>query len=150
MSEQSILNRTRLALSEAGVGVYWRANVGTAWTANESFRIGGQAQAKAFRLCTGDLVLRGARPFDTGLPKGFPDLFGITTITITPDMVGMSIGVFTGLEGKGPTGKVSKFQGFVLDTIKRVGGIAGVFRSPEQALEIVADGTDPQKAILKC
>lgn len=140
MKEQTIQNRARLALSQEQLGVYWRANVGQAWTSNETFKITGNGHAASFRLQVGDMVLREARPFDTGLPKGFSDLFGGTYVTITPDMVGKTVAVFTGLEAKGPNGRLTKHQQFFLDAVVRMGGIGGVFRSPEQAVEIVRLG----------
>lgn len=141
MLEQTIQNRARLALSQEQLGVYWRANVGQAWASNEVYKISGPAHAQSFTLFTGDMVLRGARPFDTGLPKGFSDLFGITPVTITPEMVGKSLGVFTGLEAKGPNGRLSKHQEFFLEAVQRNGGIAGLFRSPEQAVALVKAGS---------
>lgn len=129
MSEKNIQNLARLALSEHGAGTYFRANVGRGWTGVE-----------AIRLQNGDVLIKQARPLDTGLPKGFPDLFGITEVLITPEMVGKTIGVFTGLEAKAPKGKVSDAQKNVLEAIIKKGGIAGVFRSPEEAVSIVKFG----------
>lgn len=140
MREQTIQNRARLALSSEKLGVYWRANVGKSWTSNEPYKITSAVQASNFRLQVGDMVLRNPRPFDTGLPKGFTDLFGVTFITITPDMVGKRIGVYTGLEAKTANGRLSEFQGYHHDIIRNAGGIVGVFRSPEQAVEIVRAG----------
>lgn len=140
MLEQTIQNRARLALSNEKLGIYWRANVGRAWTSNEVYKIRG-AMAVTFRLEEGDMVLRNARPFDTGLPKGFTDLFGMTFLTITPEMVGKTIAVYTGLEAKGPGGRLSEFQGYHHDIIRKAGGIVGTFRSPEEAVAIVRAGT---------
>lgn len=140
MREQTIQNRARLALSENKLGVYWRANVGRAWTSNEVYQIKHPGQAASFRLEVGDMILRDARPFSTGLPEGFSDLFGATMLTVTPDMVGKTIAVYTGLEAKGPRGKATDKQEMHLAMVRRAGGIAGVFRSPDEAVEIVRAG----------
>ena len=58
--------------------------------------------------------------------------------TGTPDMVGQRIAVFTSIEVKTPTGRVSPEQRQWLEAVQAAGGIAGVARSVEDALRIVA------------
>lgn len=59
------------------------------------------------------------------------DLIGITTITITPDMVGRKIGVFTAVEVKkpdwkrSPTDKRERAQAAYIDWVISRGGFAG-------------------------
>lgn len=125
--EKEVQDEARIALSENGKGFYFRVNVGSGWVSNY----------KPIKLGNGDIILKKARPFETGLPAGFPDIVGITQVTITPEMVGQKIGVFTGLEAKSATGKVQKKQKPMLKKIIEGGGIAGVFRTPEEAVEIV-------------
>ena len=117
MLEQTIQNRARLALSQEQLGVYWRANVGQAWASNEVYKISGPAHAQSFTLFTGDMVLRGARPFDTGLPKGFSDLFGITPVIITPEMV-----LLTAVTGRLPPEVISHLipQILIYEPVRRV------------------------------
>lgn len=126
-SEKEIQDAARIALSRNQKGFYFRVNIGSAWVSSQ----------KPIKLGGGDIILKNARPFDTGIPSGFPDIFGITEITITPEMVGQKIGIFTGLEAKSPKGHASKSQKNMLEKIIKSGGIAGVFRTPEEAVEIV-------------
>jgi hypothetical protein len=72
--------------------------------------------------------------------KGAGDLLGWRTITITPEMVGQRIAVFTSIEVKTPTGRLRLEQQQWLDAVQAAGGIAGVARSVEDALRI----TTPQ------
>lgn len=67
------------------------------------------------------LILEKPRPF-RGAPEGWPDLFGWTTIEVTPDMVGQKIAVATGLEVKA-TGKLSKVQKKFGEILSSMGGI---------------------------
>lgn len=84
------------------------------------------------------MLLRNPRPFQAMLP-GFSDLFGITPRVITDEDVGKTIGIFTAIECKAKNGRVSDKQRHFLDFIEKHGGIAGVARSAEDALEIVKE-----------
>jgi hypothetical protein len=76
-----------------------------------------------------------------GLARGSADLIGWTIRTVTPDMVGQQVAVFTSIEVKTPTGRVKPEQQQWLDAVQAAGGIAGVARSVEDALRITtADG----------
>lgn len=108
--ETSIQNKIRLAV--ARLATMFRNNVG---------------------LFTTD---RGSK-VRTGLCKGSSDLIGWTEILVTPSMVGQKIAVFTAIEVKTPTGKVSKDQKNFNDTVRASGGISGVARSPEDAVKII-------------
>lgn len=69
--------------------------------------------------------------------KGSSDLIGITTVTITPDMVGKKIGVFTAMEVKTFTGRATIEQ---LEFGKRVqarGGIFGVVRNDKDVRDLL-------------
>lgn len=66
------------------------------------------------------LVLQNPRPFHAA-PEGWPDLVGWTEVVITPDMVGESIAVFTGVEVK-VTGKLSKLQKAFKRVLQKMGG----------------------------
>jgi type IV secretory pathway TrbF-like protein len=63
-------------------------------------------------------------------------LVGITPITITQDMVGKTIGVFTAIEVKTPKGKPTEEQINFIQRVRDLGGFAGVAQSVEDALEI--------------
>ena len=55
-----------------------------------------------------------------------------------PDIIGCVDGRFVGIEVKTPTGRVSKAQELQLRKLKAAGGIVGVARSVEEAMELVA------------
>mgnify|MGYP006273510687 CR=1 FL=1 len=98
---------------------------------------------RLYRNNTGTLYDRQGRPVTFGLAKGSADLIGWTTRTITPDMVGQTVAVFTSLEVKTPTGRVSPEQRQWLEAVQAAGGVAGVVRSVEEAeelLRVVAQG----------
>ena len=115
MTEGDIQNQIRIALSAHGV--FFRANVGTAWTGDSVKRIGR------------NVLITNARQFSTGLPVGFSDLFGIT-----------DKGRFVAVEVKTPTGKVRPEQLNFIDVIRKRGGLAGVARSVDDALQILKEG----------
>ena len=106
-SEQAIQQRIRLACSRGRVRLY-RNNTGTLRDAN-------------------------GRPVQFGLAKGSADLIGWTTRTITPEMVGQQVAVFTSIEVKTPTGRLRPEQRQWLEAVQAAGGIAGVARSVEDA-----------------
>jgi hypothetical protein len=96
---------------------------------------------RLFRNNTGTLRDQRGRPVSFGLCKGSADLIGWRTVTITPEMVGQQVAVFTSIEVKTPTGRVKPDQQQWLDAVQAAGGIAGVARSVEDALRITtADG----------
>ena len=64
-----------------------------------------------------------------GLCKGSADLIGWTSRTITEEMVGQQVAVFTSIEVKTPTGRVRPEQQQWLDAVAKAGGIAAVARS---------------------
>jgi hypothetical protein len=97
---------------------------------------------KVFRNNTGTLRDQHGRPVSFGLCKGSADLIGWTTRTITPDMVGQQVAVFTSIEVKTATGRLRPEQQQWLDAVQAAGGIAGVARSvvDAQGLTMVAGG----------
>lgn len=126
MSEHAIQNEGRNAL--AGKCLNFRVNVGQAWT------------GEAHRLPNGDVLLKNARPFNTGLPPGFADTFGLTPVVVTQDMVGQKIGVFHAIEYKDAKGRVSTKQASFLQAVRSHGGRAGVARSAQEAMDIALGG----------
>lgn len=59
-----------------------------------------------------------------GKASGSSDLIGPTTITVTPEMVGRKLAIFTAVEVKGDGGKASEAQAAFLAFVQSVGGIA--------------------------
>jgi hypothetical protein len=68
-----------------------------------------------------------------GLARGSADLIGWRTVTVTPDMVGQQLAVFTSIEIKTPTGRIAPAQQHWLGAVLGAGGIAGVVRSVADA-----------------
>ena len=92
----------------------FRANAGMAWTGKVINKVGNK------------IVLENPRPFH-GMPKGTPDLIGLTSIEITPDMIGKKIAVFTVEEYKTEAYKrVTKEQAAFIKMVESLGGIARV------------------------
>ena len=130
MSEHAIQNTIRNAL--AGKGLIFRANVGQAWTGEQFVRQGR------------NMLIINARPFTTGLPPGFSDLFGLVPVTITADMLGQKVAVFTALEVKTAKGKpTTQQQAFV--RLRR--GAPGLVPPPVDDIE--AFWTPAEKAMVE-
>jgi len=94
---------------------------------------------KVFRNNTGTLRDQHGRPVQFGLCKGSADLIGWRTVTVTPEMVGQQVAVFTSIEVKTPTGRLRPEQQQWLDAVQAAGGIAGVARSVEDAQRLTMD-----------
>jgi len=84
---------------------------------------------RLFRNNTGSLLDKNGRPVQFGLCKGSADLIGWTTRTITEEMVGQQVAVFTSIEVKSATGRLRPDQRQWLDAVQKAGGIAAVARS---------------------
>ena len=68
-----------------------------------------------------------------GLCKGSADLIGWRTVTVTPEMVGQQVAVFTSIEVKAASGRLRPEQRQWLDAVQAAGGIGGVARSVDDA-----------------
>lgn len=88
----------------------------------------------------GMVTLARARPVEFGLTDGASDLIGLTQVIITPDMIGRTVALFTAGEVKRPKVTVPEHQQRFVDFVIAFGGIAGVVRSPEDALQLVGKG----------
>jgi hypothetical protein len=73
-----------------------------------------------------------------GLCKGSADLIGWKRVTVTPDMVGQQVAVFLSIEVKTLTGRIRPEQQQWLDAVQAAGGIAGVARSVDDALDLLS------------
>ncbi len=131
MTEHELQNAIRVYISRQRLGVIFRGNVGRSWTGNPHRTPDG-------------LLLTDYRPFSTGLPVGFPDLFGFRSVTITPDMVGQTLAVFCGLEIKTKTGRVRTEQTQMIDFMQSHGCLAGIARSEIDATKILKGKEDAQ------
>lgn len=125
MNEKSILNYIQLALSKLGA-VTFRNNTGTAYQ-------GTRLQSPL----PNSVLLGDPRPLHAGLCKGSSDLVGWQTVEVTPDMVGKRVAVFVAIEVKTPKAKPTEEQLNFLRRVQEAGGLAGIARSPEDAITIL-------------
>lgn len=88
----------------------------------------------------GFVQLDRARPVTFGLAPGSSDLVGLTTITVTQDMVGQPIAVFTAAEVKNGRGRLESGQLNFVEFVRKAGGFADVVRTPEEAIRLVRAG----------
>ena len=95
---------------------------------------------RMFRNQVGQLPdLRTGRPVQFGLAKGSSDLIGFKTIEVTPDMIGQKLAVFTSIEVKTAKGKLTPMQHNWLSCVNKAGGITGVARSVQDAIQIISN-----------
>jgi hypothetical protein len=93
---------------------------------------------RLFRNNTGTLRDQHGRPVSFGLCKGSADLIGWNTRTITQEMVGQHVAVFTSIEVKAASGRLRPEQRQWLDAVQAAGGIGGVAKSVADAVAILA------------
>ena len=86
--------------------------------------------AIVFRINVGVFNTSDGRQISTGVPKGFSDLFAVRRHD----------GRAVFLEVKTETGKPSKEQLNFLEQMRRIGAIAGVVRSADEAIDLVMEG----------
>ena len=125
--ETNLQNTIRVGIQEtigSNIRTY-RNNTGEAW------------QGKSSRTSLGHVVIENPQRVKYGLKKGSSDLIGIYQIEITPEMVGKKVGIFTAIEIKTEKGVISKEQTDFINTIKKLGGIAGTARSVDDAVKLI-------------
>lgn len=132
ISERELQRDIQLALADVQGLRLWRANVGRGWI-SEAKPIVQQVQGKKI------VTLHGARPFDTGLPEGFPDLFGFIVVRIGDQSPSGCIPVF--IEVKSPHGAIRPKQKQFIDAAIAAGCRAGIARNVADALKIVRGET---------
>ena len=101
--EHRIQNEIRLALADTCV--MFRINVGKGYTPD-------------------------GRYFDTGVPRGFSDIFGVRKAD----------GKAVFIEVKTAKGRPTDQQKNFLETMRKNGAIAGVCSSPEEAVQLIKGG----------
>lgn len=120
-NERDILNPLLKAASLIGARLF-RQNTGVGW-------VGRMVSNSA-----GTVVLAGARPLHAGLCKGSSDVIGWTPVTITADMVGKKVAVFTALELKTAGVATTTEQANFVKAVRASGGFAQVVRSVDEGL----------------
>lgn len=118
MRESDIQKTIRIHVSQHQLGVLFRANVGEAWTGD-----------RIEKNLDGSITIHRPRRFNTGLPPGFSDLFGVT-----------AGGRAVFIEVKSATGRLSPEQENFLRQMAKLGAAAGVARSTEDAEKILISG----------
>ncbi len=113
--ETKIQNQIMISLSDAGHTV-WRNETGKYWT--------GKVVHKDSQVVT----LSNAMMLSLGLCVGSSDLIGIQKDT----------GKFFAIEVKTEKGRVSEDQKDFIQRVIKKGGIAGVARSPKDALDLLS------------
>ena len=128
MTEHQIQNNVREVLAYYHDLNIFRANVGKGYLCHKINNPNGSAGFTTPRW------------FDTGLPVGFPDLFGYKVITITPEMVGKKLPWFLAMECKTPKGKLRPEQAAMLQRFDNDGCLNAVIRSVEDAIILTRGG----------
>lgn len=122
MLESNIQNTIRIALSKIRKNLFLRYQVGTFLTLD-------------------------GRPVKVG-QEGVSDLIGILPHTITEADVGRTVGIFVAMETKqvkdGTAKKRKEQQGKFLSLVNHLGGLAGIVRCEEDALDMVRRKWDSQ------
>lgn len=107
----------------------FRNNIGKVWT--------GAVVSMRDR----HLILSNPRPFHAGLIKGSSDLIGWNTVTVSQEMVGKKVAIFTAVEIKTGSVKITPEQKVFIENVNRAGGIAGIVYDETQALNLIKDKT---------
>ncbi len=122
MKETDIQIKIRLALAKLKLTIF-RQNTGFGWV-GEYRKVGRSS-----------VIIENARPMHAGLCVGSSDLIGFKSTTITKEMVGRKIAVFTAVEVKTKTGRVTEEQKNFLKAVNDAGGIGIVAKSDESAIK---------------
>lgn len=139
MAAESTVQR-QIWAAVAATTIMFRVNTGRAW-------LSGMGPAGVRKLTDGGVHLVAARPIALGFSRtngepvaGTSDLVGWTSVVITPEMVGGTVGVFTAIETKkSKGGRTSDDQANFIAQVTKAGGIAGVANSPDAAKKIIED-----------
>jgi hypothetical protein len=113
MNETSLSHHIQLGVSEQGVKIF-RNNTGVGWV------------GEIVRRTADTITLRNPRPLHAGLTVGSSDLIGWTPVTITQEMVGRKLAIFTAIEVKAPREKATPkpAQKIFLQAVEVDGGFA--------------------------
>lgn len=134
MTEIDEMRRAMMAMSDEGSKVF-RNNVAQGVMGQIEWHRGHEP--KTVTLRPGDAVVRSARVLHAGLLEGSHDVIGITPVTITPEMVGRVVGVFTSVEMKFGRKKMTTEQQRWERMVLACGGITGVAYSAAEAVALV-------------
>ncbi len=122
MTESEILKAMHLQATEAGARLF-RNNIGLGWV------------GKLLRRTETTITLEHPRPLHAGLVQGSGDLVGWMPVTITPEMVGTTVAVFTSIEAKKPGGRASREQLQFDRVVREAGGKSIISDTPDSVVQ---------------
>jgi hypothetical protein len=131
VAERHLRNAVLKAVSGMGARLF-RVNTGMAWA--------GRPETYGTAV-----FIRDAYPIRMGLCEGGSDLIGWTPITITPEMVGQTVAVFTAIELKCGRTATTEAQTNFLAQVSRAGGIATVARGVGDAVALLRAWLRPER-----
>ena len=129
-TEKDVERTLILRASQCG-SIIFKNEVGAAWQ--------GEID-KRNSVIPQKIVLKNCRRVTYGLCTGSSDLIGWTPVTITPDMVGKKLAVFTAVEvklNKNGKYKATEDQLRFISAVKNNGGYAGVADCKQDLEEII-------------
>ena len=129
MTETPLMKKIMLAIGGLPFLRIFRNNTGMAYQ--------GEKTGEFTRNGERHITLKNPRPIHAGLCVGSSDLIGWKVVEVTPELVGKKVAVFAALEVKTAKGKASPEQVNFLKQVQEAGGIAGLVRSEEDALNII-------------
>jgi len=123
------LGRRFLKLASKLGSRLFRQNTGMAWIGEtvREWRDGGNSYR----------TIKNPRPFHAGI-VGMSDLGGWSPLTITADLVGQTVAVYTAAEVKAGTDRLSTEQKDFIAAVLAAGGRAGVARNDEDLTKILS------------
>ena len=100
--------------------------------------VGQRPDVLAMRQQSGLFYTRDGVPVRVGQP-GLADAGLVVSVTISPEMVGRTVGVYVGAEFKTATGRQSPEQRAWQQALELRGGVYRLVRSAEDMRQLVAD-----------
>lgn len=99
-------------------------------------------QARNISRCKDSMILVDPKVMHYGLCKDSSDLVGFTSVTITPEMIGAEIAIFTAIEVKSEEGRLTEGQSNFIKMVNNFGGISFVARSLKEAEKEISDAVE--------
>ncbi len=132
MSGTDLMNELRKRASELGARLF-RQNSGMAWVGSKIER---GYPGRVAPIGPHDVVIRNARPFHSGF-DGLSDLGGWVPVTITTEMVGATVAIYSQVEVKFGKDRPTKEQLAWIDAVNKAGGRAGIARNEQDLSQIL-------------
>lgn len=131
-----LTNEIRAATSKLGARLF-PMTVGKFWG---PFHKGVRYNApQTVKVNAGDVLIRGGYMVSVGF-TGLSDTLGGSPMTITAEDVGRTVMILTAVEVKAGKDRARPGQPEFIEAVKKMGGRAGMARSPEDAIRICGGG----------